>query len=96
MIVTAYVQALSLSGALTLGEKQQQFIHALAAVAAKEKPLILVSLGTPYLINSFPEITSYLCTYSSSSASEASAIEVLKGALKPKGVLPVSLQGSGR
>ncbi len=96
VIVTAYVQALSLSGALTLGEKQQQFIHALAAVAAKEKPLILVSLGTPYLINSFPEITSYLCTYSSSSASEASAIEVLKGALKPKGVLPVSLQGSGR
>ncbi len=65
VIVTAYVKALSGSGTLKLTEKQQQFIHSLTGIVPKERPLIFVSLGTPYIINYFPEITTYLCTYSS-------------------------------
>ncbi len=96
VLVTSYVKALSGSGTLKLTERQQQFIHSLAGMVPKEKPLIFVSLGTPYIINSFPEITTYLCTYSSSDASEESAVETLRGKLKPQGVLPVSLQGQSR
>ena len=95
VIVTSYVQALSGSGTLKLTEKQQEFVHTLAMMP-KEKPLIFISLGTPYLINYFPEITTYLCTYSSNHASEECAVQALKGKLKPKGILPVSLQGYSR
>ena len=93
LLVTSYVKALSGSGTLKLTERQQQFIHSLAGIVPKEKPLIFISLGTPYIINSFPEITTDLCTYSSSDTSEEMAVEALKGELQPRGVLPVSLQG---
>ncbi|MEI8187154.1 MAG: glycoside hydrolase family 3 protein [Chlorobiaceae bacterium] len=96
VIVTSYVQALSGSGTLKLTEKQQEFVHSLAKMMPKEKPLIFISLGTPYLINYFPEITACLCTYSSKEASEEYAVKALKGKLKPRGILPVSLQGSPR
>ncbi len=96
VLVTSYVQALSGSGTLKLTEKQQEFIHTLARMMPKEKPLIFISLGTPYLINYFPEITTYLCTYSSKEASEESVVKALKGKLKPRGILPVSLQGNSR
>ncbi len=93
VIVTSYIQKLSGSGTLKLTEKQQQFIHSLPGMVPKEKPLIFVSLGTPYLINYFPEISTYLCTYSSSTASEETAVEMLRGKIKPVGLLPVTLQG---
>ena len=96
VIVTSYVQALSGSGTLKLTEKQQEFVHSLAKMIPKEKPLIFISLGTPYLINYFPELTTYLCTYSSKEDSEEYAVKALKGKLKPRGILPVSLQGNPR
>lgn len=94
VMITSYVQIRSGSGTLKLTEKQQQFIHTLAAMVPKEKPLLLVSLGTPYLINYFPEITTYICTYSSNAASEEYAVQLLRGKLEPRGVLPISLQGT--
>ena len=96
VLVTSYVKALAGSGTLTLTNMQQQFIHSLAGLVPKEIPLIFISLGTPYIINSFPEITTYLCTYSSNEASEELAIEAVRGELQPRGVLPVSLQGLSR
>lgn len=96
VLVTSFVKALSGSGTLKLTEKQQQFIHSLTGIVPKEKPLIFVSFGTPYIINYFPEITTYLCTYSENDSSEEMAVEVLKGNLTPQGVLPVSLQEPSR
>ncbi len=96
VVVASYSQSLSSSGALKLSAKQQQFIHSLVGIVPKESPLILLSLGTPYIINYFPEISSYLCTYSPTEDCEELAVEVLRGALKPRGVLPVSLQGHSR
>ncbi|MEI6692973.1 MAG: glycoside hydrolase family 3 protein [Chlorobium sp.] len=96
IIVASYVQALSGSGTLRLTEKQQEFVHSLAKMTPKEKPLIFISLGTPYMINYFPELTAYLCTYSSIAVSEDYVVQVLKGKFKPHGILPISLQGNTR
>ncbi len=96
VIVTSYSHSLTSSGALKLSAQQQHFIHSLVGIVPKESPLILLSLGTPYIINYFPEISSYLCTYSPTEDCEELAVEVLRGALKPRGVLPVSLQGHSR
>jgi beta-N-acetylhexosaminidase len=92
VILTSYVQALSGSGTLKLTEKQQAFIHSLKTITQKDKPFIFVSLGTPYLINYFPEIPTYLCTYSSNEMSEENAVDAIRGQLKPQGLLPVMLQ----
>ena len=51
----------------------------------------MISFGTPYLINQFPDIPAYICTYSSSELSEDAAIRLLKGKIKPTAKLPVSL-----
>lgn len=92
VILTSYVQALSGSGTLKLTEKQQSFIRSLKNMTPKDKPFIFVSLGTPYLINYFPDIPTYLCTYSSNEMSEETAIDAIRGKLKPQGLLPVMLQ----
>jgi beta-N-acetylhexosaminidase len=53
----------------------------------------VVAMGSPYLAQSFNNIQTYLCTYSSASTSELSAVKVLFGELQPKGKLPVTLPG---
>jgi beta-N-acetylhexosaminidase len=89
IILTTYIQVFSGSGTLRLSEKQRQFIHSLPSILPPEKPLILVSFGTPYLHDAFPEIGTSLCAYSSNEHSESSVVKVLKGTLKPGGRLPV-------
>ena len=96
VIISSYSQGFSGSGTLKLTSQQQEFIHSLGRIVPKEKPLILVSLGTPYIVTYFPEITTTLCTYSYAEASEEMAVELLRGAIKAHGVLPVSLQGNPR
>jgi beta-N-acetylhexosaminidase len=54
---------------------------------------VLVSLGSPYLAQSFGAVQNYICTYSNASTSELSAIKVLFGELSPRGRLPVTLPG---
>ncbi|HYL93328.1 MAG TPA: glycoside hydrolase family 3 N-terminal domain-containing protein [Alphaproteobacteria bacterium] len=53
----------------------------------------VVALGNPYLIQSFPNIQTYLCTFSAVPSSELSAVKVLFGEIKPRGHLPVTLPG---
>jgi beta-N-acetylhexosaminidase len=54
---------------------------------------VLVSLGSPYLAQSFGAVQNYICTYSNASTSELSAVKVLFGELSPHGRLPVTLPG---
>jgi len=54
---------------------------------------VVVAMGNPYVATSFPSIENYICTFSSVSSSELSAVKVLFGELQPRGKLPVSLPG---
>jgi beta-N-acetylhexosaminidase len=53
----------------------------------------VVALGNPYVGQNFPQVQTYICTYSNSSSSELSAVKVLFGELQPQGKLPITLQG---
>ncbi len=59
---------------------------------APEKTVV-VALGSPYLIESFPEIQSYICTYAMASTSEVSAVKALFGEVQNRAKLPVTLPG---
>jgi beta-N-acetylhexosaminidase len=53
----------------------------------------VIAMGSPYLAQTFPNIHTYLCTYSNASSSELSAVKVLFGESQPRGKLPVTLSG---
>lgn len=67
---------------------QVQLINALA-----NRPVIVVALGVPYDLISFPDVTTYLATYGDVPVSLDALAQVLFGRAKPKGHLPVDLPG---
>ncbi len=59
---------------------------------APEK-IAVIALGSPYLIESYPQIQTYICTYAMASTSEISAVKALFGEIQNHAKLPVSLPG---
>jgi beta-N-acetylhexosaminidase len=62
----------------------------LSRAAAKA---VLVAMGNPYIAKDFPEVQTYLCTFSNASSSELAAVKVLFGEMPARGRLPVTLPG---
>jgi len=59
---------------------------------ATEKTAV-VAVGNPYLARDFLGIQNYLCTFSTASVSETSAVKALFGEVPIRGHLPVSIPG---
>lgn len=57
------------------------------------KKVMVISLGSPYLILQFPTIQNYACTYSISSTSEIASVKALFGEIRNHARLPVTLPG---
>jgi len=55
--------------------------------------LVVVATGNPYELLQFPEVGTFVATYSPDPSSVTAAARVLCGQLAPKGRLPVSLPG---
>ena len=91
VIISTYIEVLSGAKSLELNDRQQNFVNRLIRDLPSKRPLIMISFGTPYLINQFPDIPAFVCTYSSSELSEDAAVRLLSGAITPAGKLPVSL-----
>ena len=60
---------------------------------ATKKPVMLMALGNPYLLRSFPGVAAYLTTCSSVPVSEIAAVKALFGEIPIAGKLPVSIPG---
>ncbi len=60
--------------------------------AANEKT-VAVALGNPYVIAQYPAIQNYVCTFSSATVSELSAVKFLFGEMPARGHLPVTIPG---
>jgi uncharacterized protein YbbC (DUF1343 family)/beta-glucosidase-like glycosyl hydrolase len=56
-------------------------------------PVIVVSLGSPYLLAQLPEVPVYLCTYGAAASSQRAALAALFGEADISGRLPVTLPG---
>ena len=57
------------------------------------KKVTVVTLGSPYLILHYPIIQNYICTYSTATTSEISAVKALFGEIQNHAKLPVTLPG---
>jgi beta-N-acetylhexosaminidase len=59
---------------------------------ARDKTVV-VAAGSPYVAQAFPQVRSYLCTFSSAAVSERSAVRALFGEIPTRGRLPVTIPG---
>jgi len=89
-VAAAFSSAAAYRGNLALGGELPRVLETLAASG---KPMVLVSLGSPYLLRSFPAVGAYLATYSTVPPSEVAAVRALFGEIALRGRLPVSIPG---
>jgi beta-N-acetylhexosaminidase len=75
------------------GPGQMNLVKALVATG---KPVIVVAARDAYDIAYFPEVTTYLATYSYTPAALESLTRVLFGEISPSGKLPVTIPVAGR
>jgi beta-N-acetylhexosaminidase len=57
------------------------------------RPLVLVSMGNPYLLRSFSGVSAYLAAFSTAPTAEAAVAKALFGEIAIGGRLPVSIPG---
>jgi beta-glucosidase-like glycosyl hydrolase/CubicO group peptidase (beta-lactamase class C family) len=62
-------------------------------IAAGSVPVVVVSLGSPYLLRQFPDVDAYVCTYGAAESSQRAAIGAVLGEFPLRGRLPVTLPG---
>ena len=90
IVVAAYVSVAAYRGNVALAGNYPAFVNSLIATNI---PLTLASLGSPYLVSSFPNVSAYLATYSSTPTSELALVKALFGEIPISGHLPVTIPG---
>jgi len=74
---------------VALPEASATLLHQILAAAA-EKTVVL-AMGNPYVASDFPEVQTYVCTFSFAPVSELSAVKALFGEIAIDGHLPVNI-----
>ena len=65
--VAAFSSVAAYRGTIGLSGELPQVVQALTASG---KPVVLIALGNPYLLRSFPDVPAYLATFSTATSSE--------------------------
>ncbi len=90
IIAAAYVTVSAYRGNVALAGSFPDFLNGLIAGTA---PVTLVALGNPYLVRAFPNVSSYVTTYSPTPTSEVALAKALFGEIPVTGRLPVTIPG---
>jgi beta-N-acetylhexosaminidase len=89
-IVAAFVSVAAYRGDVVLAAN---FTPLLAGLMERDAPVTLVSLGSPYLLRSFPDVDAYMATFSPATTAEIAAARALFAQTAVRGKLPVSIPG---
>jgi beta-N-acetylhexosaminidase len=89
-VVAAFASVAAYRGNVALGGEYPAFMEMLKGTGA---PIVLVSLGNPYLLQNYPHVASYLATFSPVIPSEAAAAKAILGNIDISGKLPVTIPG---
>ncbi|HYT82553.1 MAG TPA: glycoside hydrolase family 3 N-terminal domain-containing protein [Gemmatimonadales bacterium] len=87
VVFAANVRPVSGRGTIALPDSMARLIMATDSV----KPTVLLSLGSPYLLNQTPTVKSYLITWSGVRAAERAAGRALLGLSPIRGKLPIRI-----
>ncbi len=90
LVCAVFARVVTGTGTVGLPEKLAKWMARLSQV---ERPVVTIALGTPYVIEGFPALPTYLCTFSNADVSQTAAVKALFGEIPVKGKLPVTLPG---
>ncbi len=88
ILCPVFTRVVPYRGGVSLSPVQKRFMDALVQL---RKPMIIISLGSPYLILQFPRVPTYLTSYGSAAPSQVAVVRSLFGEIDIKGKLPVSI-----
>jgi len=77
------------ANSMTVQDSLAGLLHEVLRTAAGKT--IVAAMGSPYLAAQFPEVQTYLCTYSNAQVSELSAVKAMFGEISTPGHLPVTI-----
>lgn len=77
------------AGSLNVEGGPAGLLHAILRQAGART--LVAAMGNPYIASQFPEIETYLCTFSNTNVSEISAVKALFGEIAMAGRLPVTI-----
>ena len=77
------------TNSVALPEPSANLLHQVLAVAGQKTAVL--AMGNPYVASDFPEVQTYLCTFSFAQVSELSAVKALFGEIPIGGHLPVNI-----
>ena len=89
-VVAAFVSSSEYKGKMAMAGN---FPVLVTTLLSTKTPLVLVALGSPYLLRSYPSVGVYLATYSAAPLSEVSVVKALYGEIAITGKLPVTIPG---
>ena len=90
VLVNAFSNPKASKNQIFLSEIQTELIE---KIIQKSNRVILASLGTPYLIQQFNNIPSYICAYKDSDLMQVALSNALLGKNEISGTLPISIPG---
>jgi beta-N-acetylhexosaminidase len=88
VVVSAYVSPREEKGSVGVHGGFEAFVERLALAG---KPVIVVSFGTPYLLDGFPSVPAYVLAWGGAEVSQRAAARALLGETPITGRLPISL-----
>jgi beta-N-acetylhexosaminidase len=91
LIVCSTIARLSSGRDISAIPKDQQTI--MEKLIETGKPLVWIAFGNPYVLERFPKVGTYLCTFSDSDVSQRAAARAVAGAIPVTGKTPVSIPG---
>ena len=87
-VVSVYVSPRNYKGSVATATAFSRFVEDLAASGPRT---VVVSLGSPYLLEQFPSVSSYLLAWGGDPVCQRAAARALKGRAAISGTLPISL-----
>ncbi len=91
LIVALFVRITASKGFANLPADQTAFVRQLLAT---EKPALVASFGSPYLIADFPGARTWLATFSSADVAQRAAARAMFGQVATGGKIPVNVPGT--
>lgn len=88
VVVGSYV---NISSSSATADAPRAFIDFVQKLTETRKPVVVVSFGTPYLLNQVPFAPAYLVAWGGSPSSQQAAARALIGAIPIGGKLPISI-----
>jgi beta-N-acetylhexosaminidase len=88
VLVSSYV---NISSTTATAGAPRAFVDFVSMLQSRNARTVLISFGTPYLLQQAPSVASYMIAWGSSQASQQAAARALLGSIPITGKLPISI-----